>query len=709
MQILYTVLLALILVSLPYIFFHFRENRAHEYARFHEIINQNNQLLNNVISEPLYNGDIEQLTFDIDSFFSNPDIIKLSLVEYAGDIQLLRERPFTSKKGEIISNRIILQRAGDELGEIEIHYTSALIEERFSAARNRFLVFYLCLITSVIIIIILLAKKITRPIEHLSAFAEAMSEGNLGQQFEVSGSKELSALSQSLDRLRHVMREKISTMEGTNQQLMEEIDQRQRTETALEESEKKYRALFEGSIEAMLVFRGYKIIDCNDAAVKLFGFESREALISKTIADISSHSQVDGQMTESKLIDVEQETRRAGSSRFKWNYIRASGKNFNGEVSLTRILLDGEFVLHALVRDISFQERAQEALLKSEKTFRALLDVNPDTLILLAPDGVVIDTNHVAAHSLGLSPEEMIGTNVFDHLPSDLAAERKYAFDKAIKNRRSHHFFDRRGSLWLENYIAPIMNSAGHVDQVAVISRDITTIKQHEEQLLAHQLQLRALSAKLSLIEEQERRKIADALHDSLGPNLALAKMRLGAIKTFDSAEQCKENIKETIAQLSEAIHFTRNLTLDISPPVLDNLPFFNSLRWLAEHFLERNLISSEIIEQGQPEQLDKNSRILLFKVARESMINIVKHAKASQTKIVLQWADDHADLSISDNGVGFDVNNQQTDSAKQSYGLFSITERMAYLGGSVEIVSVPAQGTSIRIKFPLKLDSLTE
>ena len=707
-QILCTVLVAIVFVSIPYMFFHFQGYRDHEYARFNEIIARNNQILNVVLSEPLYNGDIEQLNSNIDSFFSSPEVIKLSLVEYNGDIRLLRERPSVATKGESIANRILLQRAGDPLGEIEIHYTTALIEDQFSATRNRFLAFYLVLITTVIVIITLLAKKITGPIEHLSAVAEAMSEGELGQQIEVIGSKELSNLSRSLDRLRHVIREKITSMENTNLRLMGEVDQRQRTETALEESEKKYRALFEGSIEAMLVFRGYRIIDCNDAAAKLFGFESREALASKSIADISAHSQIDGQITESKLIDVEQETRRSGSSRFKWNYKRASGKDFIGEASLTMISLDGEFVFHALVRDIGFQERARETLRKSEKTFRALLDVNPDTLILLAPDGIIIDANHVATHALGLSPEELIGTNVFDLLPHDLSVERKRAFDKAVNNRRVHHFFDQRGSRWLENFIAPVMNNEGHVEQVAIISRDITTVKEHEAQLLAHQLQLRALSAKLSLIEEQERRKIADALHDSLGPTLALAKMKLGAIKTYDSAEQCKENIEETIAQLSEAIHFTRTLTLDIRPPVLDNLPFYNSLRWLAEHFLERNSVSSEIIEQGQPEPLDDNSRILLFKVARESMINIVKHAKASRAKIVLEWAGDHADLSISDNGIGFDLRYLQTDSAKQSYGLFSITERMAYLGGSAEIVSAAHQGTSIRIKFPIKINNIS-
>ena len=178
-QILCTVLLAIVFVSIPYMFFHFQGYRDHEYARFNEIIARNNQILNVVLSEPLYNGDIEQLNSNIDSFFSSPEVIKLSLVEYNGDIRLLRERPSVATKGESIANRILLQRAGDPLGEIEIHYTTALIEDQFSATRNRFLAFYLVLITTVIVIITLLAKKITGPIEHLSAVAEAMSEGEL--------------------------------------------------------------------------------------------------------------------------------------------------------------------------------------------------------------------------------------------------------------------------------------------------------------------------------------------------------------------------------------------------------------------------------------------------------------------------------------------------------------------------------------------------
>ena len=585
LQIVSIVLLSTIFIDVSFVFFHLYEHREQNDSHLRAIICGNNQLLSVVLSEPLYNKNLVQLNFIIDSFLNIPEIVRIDLQEYDGDIQIHQERSPAAKSGEVISQKVIVRHGPSELGEIQIHYTTALIDEHFSASKNHFLNFSLILTASILIIIALLAKRLTNPIAQLCVVSEAMASGDLEQQIAVGGSKELDALGQSFDRMRNVIREKLDALEDNNRLLNQEISERQRIETALEESERKYRALFAGSIEAILVIRGDEVVDCNDAAVKLFGFDSRETLIFKTVADLSSHVQGEGKLTASKLIDIEQETRRAGNGRFEWACKRAGGKEFIGEVSLTTIPMDGEVVFHALVRDI-------------------------------------------------------------------------------------------------------------------------TATKQHEEQLLAHQQQLRTLSVKLSLTEEQERRKIAGALHDNLGPILALAKMRLGVTQTCDSAALCKKHLDETISQLTEAINFTRSLTVDISPAVLDSLPFCESLKWLAEHYLEKNSVANEIVVQGQPRPLDDNSRRLLFNVVRELMVNIVKHAKATKAKIVLRWDDDHAHLLISDNGIGFDVKKrQQAALENQSYGLFSIYERLAYLGGSFEIDSAPQQGASAIIKIPIKGD----
>lgn len=215
--------------------------------------------------------------------------------------------------------------------------------------------------------------------------------------------------------------------------------------------------------------------------------------------------------------------------------------------------------------------------------------------------------------------------------------------------------------------------------------------------------QLRSLSMELTLAEEEERRRLAELLHDNLGQNLALTKIRLSAMEKAHASESCQQSLGDIKSFLNEAIRTTRSLTAEMSPPALYNLTFIGSLKWLAETILRGAQIDFEVIGNGQDIQLSEDAKVLLFKTIRELLVNIVKHAAASYVRIELKEQDGVLQLLIRDNGVGIkDVEAASRNQERIGFGLQHIRERLTYLGGQFEISSEKGQGAQVDLRIPM-------
>lgn len=215
--------------------------------------------------------------------------------------------------------------------------------------------------------------------------------------------------------------------------------------------------------------------------------------------------------------------------------------------------------------------------------------------------------------------------------------------------------------------------------------------------------QLRTLAAESSLNLERRHREIARALHDNLGPLLALAKLQLGQLGSSLSDPAQRAEIDAITTNLCAGIEFSRSLTFDLSPPILDGLSFFSALRWLGEHFLEQNAILVDACEIGEALPLADNLSMTLFNITRELLINVVKHAAADRAVLELEWQPAELRLTIGDNGNGFDVQQQKQHAVdNHSYGLISVREQLAYINGQMVLESAPQQGTRIEIRVPL-------
>ena len=241
-------------------------------------------------------------------------------------------------------------------------------------------------------------------------------------------------------------------------------------------------------------------------------------------------------------------------------------------------------------------------------------------------------------------------------------------------------------------------------DLGVALNKMIDERKLAEEKLLIYQEKLRSLSSELFLAEERERRRIATGLHDRIGQNLVLSKIKLDLIqKTLLSSSQpgVLEEIRELIEQM---IRETRSLTFELSSPVLYELGLEPAIEWLTEWNQAQYGITTEFYDDGQHKPLDESVRVLLFQATRELLFNIAKHSRARSSKVSIHKEGDNIRVQVEDDGVGFDVQEPNPEESKISgFGLFSIRERLSYIGGRLEINTVHGQGTRVDLFTPLQ------
>ncbi|MCK4752269.1 MAG: PAS domain S-box protein [Planctomycetes bacterium] len=231
---------------------------------------------------------------------------------------------------------------------------------------------------------------------------------------------------------------------------------------------------------------------------------------------------------------------------------------------------------------------------------------------------------------------------------------------------------------------------------------EISERQKVEEQLLVYQEQLRSLASELSLSEEQLRRKMAINIHDNISQNLAISKMKLESLANFSSSSEVTKTLNEIHDLIAQTINSTRSLTFELSPPVLYELGFEAAMEWLVRQMRERHGIAAEFEDDGEPKEMKDNVRVLLFQAVRELLVNVAKHAKAKKVTVSSRSVNGNIKVCIEDDGVGFDPSKVDSELYKTrgGFGLFSIRERLGYMGGNINIESKEGEGTRITLEM---------
>jgi signal transduction histidine kinase len=148
-------------------------------------------------------------------------------------------------------------------------------------------------------------------------------------------------------------------------------------------------------------------------------------------------------------------------------------------------------------------------------------------------------------------------------------------------------------------------------------------------------------------------------------------------------------------------------VTFELSPPILYDLGLKEALSWLAEDVERRCAMTVELEAADTTAPLDEATAALLFRAARELLMNVFKHANVPRAKVTLRATEDHVVIVVQDGGVGFDVDDVTTRSSRHGFGLFSIHEQIQGLGGTVTIASAEGDGTRVTLTVPLRAERM--
>jgi len=309
--------------------------------------------------------------------------------------------------------------------------------------------------------------------------------------------------------------------------------------------------------------------------------------------------------------------------------------------------------------------------------------------------------NEVLPRMAGLQTEDLLGKPVSDMLGEpgigaevllrELLSTGNPVYDREVSSELPGKPGEVRH--WLVNYF-PI-REGGSLTQVGVIAVDVTARRNAEEAL-------RKLSGRLLGIQDQERRRIARELHDSLGQYLAGLKI---AIEMMISRSAGKDPLLvECTDILDKAIAETRTLSHLLHPPLLDEAGFSSAASWFVTGFSQRSGIPVSLDFPPDLPRLPQAIEIALFRILQESLTNVHRHSRATSAEIKLDADAEQVTIEIRDYGRGVPKHILQQlagEGSKLGVGLAGMRERIHELGGVFEVTS-DASGTAIRASIPL-------
>jgi GAF domain-containing protein len=214
---------------------------------------------------------------------------------------------------------------------------------------------------------------------------------------------------------------------------------------------------------------------------------------------------------------------------------------------------------------------------------------------------------------------------------------------------------------------------------------------------------LQALSSRLLEVQEAERRHIARELHDEMGQALTAVKINLQMLRRAAERGPAAGRLDDSLGMVDRILQGVRRLSLDLRPSLLDDLGLGAAVRWYVTGQAQRAGLAAEVVAGSLPTDLPPALTTTCFRIVQEAVTNVVRHAQARHLTVSLTLGPAALELTVVDDGVGFDVavaRRRALDGG--SLGLLGIEERAELAGGRSAIESAPRQGATVRVTLPL-------
>lgn len=209
---------------------------------------------------------------------------------------------------------------------------------------------------------------------------------------------------------------------------------------------------------------------------------------------------------------------------------------------------------------------------------------------------------------------------------------------------------------------------------------------------------LRRLASELVVAEERERRRIANDVHDGLGDELSLARIKAAELAAAHPADP---RVTELTRILDRCIGAARTLTFALAPPVLHEIGLHAALEWLVERRNADSGVQMSFSGPPEPAVMTEAERILCYRSVRELLRNVVKHAGARSAAVTARMRAGAYEIEVFDDGQGFDAAQALSHAEATGFGLFSIRERLRDLGGQLLVRSTIGAGSRLTMRLP--------
>jgi PAS domain S-box-containing protein len=521
-------------------------------------------------------------------------------------------------------------------------------------------------------------------------------------------------------------------------EMVEEITERKKAEEALRESEKRFKALFQGAAEGILVadIETKEFLYANPAICRMLGYTQEEL---KQLGVCGIHPKED---LDHVISEFESQARGEKTLSLGIPCLRKDGTTMYADIDTGKVLIDGRECNVGFFTDITERKKTEDELLFKSTLLEAQSETSIEGILVVDGEGKSILFNerfgqmwNIPQKILDTRDDEKMLQYVLDQLKDPNRFLEKVTYLYAHKDEKSRDEIQFEDGKVFDRYSSPLIDSNGKHHGRIWYFRDITERKRAEEALqnardkleirvkrrtadlakvneeLRNEInerkkaerKLRSLASKLSLDEEDLRRRIATDIHDHIGQNLAISKIKLESLAESMSTSKLAKSLGEIRKVIAEIIESTRSLTFELSPPVLYELGFEAAMEWLVRQARKQHGLSTKFNGDGKDKTLDDDVRVLLYQAVRELLVNIVKHAQARNVMVSTRRVGDEIRVNVEDDGVGFDISQVASQEYKAGgFGLFSIRERLGLIGGRLDIESKPRHGTKVTLVAPI-------
>lgn len=346
-----------------------------------------------------------------------------------------------------------------------------------------------------------------------------------------------------------------------------------------------------------------------------------------------------------------------------------------------------------------------------------VVDTVREGLLVLNRELIIQFANYSFYNMFAVTPEETIGQYVYElgngqwnipdlhRLLDDVLPE-----NEAFNNYEIAHEFLNIGQRVMQLNARRV----DHVQLILLAIEDVTEIHQArmaleqlnqslEEQVEQRTKQVQLLASQLVTAEQKERGRISMILHDDLQQQLVSVLIQLSLLRNHIEVETVVSELEEIMERVRGAITMTRNLSVELSPPVLEGESMTEAIRWLATQMQRLYGLVVKVKAEDSFPILDRNRHILLYQVVRELLFNVVKHAEVSEVVVTIQQEGGEYRIDVVDKGIGFDMEQlPRSGVPRGGQGLSNAHDRLRLIGGHLQFESAPNQGTRGTVFMPV-------